>query len=95
MFEGLTERLAGVFDRLSGRGVLTEKDVDEAMREVARSADGLAVAQHGDPVGQAEDLFQPVRDIDDADALLAQTAERDEEGLGLGLRKRAGGLVQY
>jgi signal recognition particle subunit SRP54 len=34
MFEGLTDRLTGVFDRLSGRGVLTEKDVDEAMREV-------------------------------------------------------------
>jgi signal recognition particle subunit SRP54 len=34
MFEGLTDRLSGVFDRLSGRGVLTEKDVDEAMREV-------------------------------------------------------------
>ena len=30
----LTERLSGVFDRLAGRGVLTEKDVDEAMREV-------------------------------------------------------------
>jgi signal recognition particle subunit SRP54 len=34
MFEGLSERLTGVFDRLSGRGVLSEKDVDEAMREV-------------------------------------------------------------
>ncbi|HEY2481483.1 MAG TPA: signal recognition particle receptor subunit alpha, partial [Caulobacteraceae bacterium] len=34
MFQGLTDRLSGVFDRLSGRGVLTEKDVDEAMREV-------------------------------------------------------------
>ncbi|HZK98737.1 MAG TPA: signal recognition particle protein, partial [Caulobacteraceae bacterium] len=34
MFEGLSERLSGVFDRLSGRGVLTESDIDEAMREV-------------------------------------------------------------
>ena len=34
MFEGLTERLSGVFDRLSGRGVLGEKDIDEALREV-------------------------------------------------------------
>src|SRR6201987_4283677 len=34
MFEGLSERLSGVFDRLSGRGVLSEKDVDEALREV-------------------------------------------------------------
>ena len=36
MFEGLTERLGGVFDRLSGRGVLGEKDIDEALeRNVA------------------------------------------------------------
>ncbi len=34
MFEGLSERLSSVFDRLSGRGVLSEKDIDEAMREV-------------------------------------------------------------
>ena len=34
MFEGLSERLTGVFDRLGGRGVLGEKDVDEALREV-------------------------------------------------------------
>jgi signal recognition particle subunit SRP54 len=34
MFEGLSERLSGVFDKLSGRGVLGPKDIDEAMREV-------------------------------------------------------------
>jgi signal recognition particle subunit SRP54 len=34
MFDALTERLSGVFDRLGGRGVLSEKDVDEALREV-------------------------------------------------------------
>src|SRR5580700_7290792 len=34
MFDALTERLSTVFDRLGGRGVLSEKDVDEALREV-------------------------------------------------------------
>ncbi|MGI8840163.1 MAG: signal recognition particle protein [Caulobacteraceae bacterium] len=34
MFDGLSERLSGVFDQLSGRGVLTPKDINEAMREV-------------------------------------------------------------
>jgi signal recognition particle subunit SRP54 len=34
MFEGLTERLGGVFDALKKRGALSEKDVSEAMREV-------------------------------------------------------------
>lgn len=33
-FEGLSEKLSAVFKRLKGRGVLTEEDVKEAMREV-------------------------------------------------------------
>ena len=34
MFDNLSTRLGAVFDRLRGRGALTEEDVDEAMREV-------------------------------------------------------------
>ncbi len=34
MFESLSERLQGVFGRLRNKGVITEKDVDEALREV-------------------------------------------------------------
>ncbi len=34
MFESLSERLGGVFDRLRGRGALSEADVRAAMREV-------------------------------------------------------------
>ena len=34
MFENLSDKLGNVFRRLSSRGKLTEKDVDEAMREV-------------------------------------------------------------
>ena len=34
MFESLSERLGGVFDRLRGRGALNENDVRAAMREV-------------------------------------------------------------
>src|SRR4051812_31198056 len=34
MFDALTDRLSSVFDRLGGKGVLSEKDVDEALREV-------------------------------------------------------------
>ena len=33
-FEGLSEKLNGVFKRLKSRGKLTEADVKEAMREV-------------------------------------------------------------
>ncbi|MBC7770131.1 MAG: signal recognition particle protein [Phycisphaerales bacterium] len=34
MFEALTERLGGVFDKLTGRGALSDADVDAALREV-------------------------------------------------------------
>src|SRR5205809_833813 len=34
MFDSLSDRLGGVFDRLRGRGALTEADVRAAMREV-------------------------------------------------------------
>src|SRR5207248_819140 len=37
MFETLSERLSGIFDKLTGRGALSEADVDEAMREVRRA----------------------------------------------------------
>ena len=34
MFEGLSKRLGDVFDKLRGRGALSEADVDMALREV-------------------------------------------------------------
>ncbi|WP_026353804.1 signal recognition particle protein [Woodsholea maritima] len=34
MFDALTERLSGVFDQITGRGALSEKDVDAALREI-------------------------------------------------------------
>jgi len=37
MFESLQERLSGVFDKLTGRGVLSEQDVTAALREIRRA----------------------------------------------------------
>ncbi len=37
MFESLSERLGKIFEGLRGRGALSEKDVDEALREVRRA----------------------------------------------------------
>ncbi len=34
MFQGLADKLASVFDRLKGRGILTEDTVDASMREI-------------------------------------------------------------
>ena len=36
MFEGLTERLTGLFDRLKKKGLLTEEDVQESLRQIRR-----------------------------------------------------------
>src|SRR5881396_1214629 len=36
MFTALSEQLSGVLDRLRGRGVLSENDVTEALREIRR-----------------------------------------------------------
>ena len=37
MFEGLSDRLSGIFDALTKRGSLSEDDVNNAMREVRRA----------------------------------------------------------
>jgi signal recognition particle subunit SRP54 len=34
MFEALSDKLSAVFKRLASKGKLTERDVDEALREV-------------------------------------------------------------
>ena len=37
MFEGLSEKLTGIFDALTKRGVLSDEDVNNALREVRRA----------------------------------------------------------
>ena len=37
MFDTLSDRLSAIFDTITGRGVLSEKDIDEALREVRRA----------------------------------------------------------
>src|ERR1700730_2064090 len=37
MFESLSEKLSGILDKLTGRGALSEEDVNAAMREVRRA----------------------------------------------------------
>ncbi len=37
MFESLSDRLSGIFDKITGRGTLSESDVNAAMREIRRA----------------------------------------------------------
>ena len=57
-------------------------------------ADGAAIPQDRDAVGEPLDFLQAMRDVDDAHALAGQSAQLDEQGLGLRLRERGGRLVE-
>ena len=57
MFEALTERLTGIFGRLSSRGRLTESDVDAALKEVR-----LALLEADVNFRVARDLIGRVRE---------------------------------
>ena len=57
MFEALSEKLNAVFNRLSGKGRLTEKEVDEGLREVR-----LALLEADVNFRVARDFVQKVRE---------------------------------
>ncbi len=65
MFEALTEKLNGVFRRLGSKGRLTEKDVDEALREVR-----LALLEADVNFKVARDLVARIRERALAEDLL-------------------------
>ena len=56
--------------------------------------DVFAVLEHRDPVGDREDLLQPVRDEHHRHTPIAQRAQRGEEELDLALVQGGGGFVQ-
>jgi signal recognition particle subunit SRP54 len=63
MFDSLSDRLGGVFDKLRGRGALSEADVRSALREVRVAlleADvALPVARQCEPAGRGDDGRSP------------------------------------
>jgi len=73
MFEGLTDRLSGVFDRLSGRGVLSEKDVDEAMREVR-----VALLEADVALPVVKDFIAKARELATGEAVIRSVRPADQ-----------------
>jgi signal recognition particle subunit SRP54 len=57
MFENLSQRLGGVFDSLTGRGVLKEEDVQKAMREIR-----IALLEADVALPVAKDFIEKVKD---------------------------------
>ena len=57
MFDALTQRLTVVFDRLKGRGALTESDVKEALREIR-----IALLEADVHYGVVKDLIAAIRE---------------------------------
>ncbi len=56
--------------------------------------DGFAVAEDGDAVGDAAELFEAVGDVDDARALGAEAADDFEEAAGFAFGEGGGGFVE-
>ena len=57
MFENLSQKLGGVFDSLTGRGVLKEEDVKRAMREIR-----IALLEADVALPVAKDFIEKVKD---------------------------------
>ena len=76
--------------RVEGVDGATGHQLDEAgLRDVASRNRGhrVAVAQDSHPIGDAANLLDAVRDVDDAEPLLLQTLDQCEEAIGLVLRQ--------
>ena len=65
MFDQLSDRLAGTFDRLRGKPKVTEGDLDEALREVR-----IALLEADVQYGVVKDLVARVRDKAKGEAVL-------------------------
>ncbi len=75
---------------------------DHELRELALAGLGrppaphhLSAADHGDPVGDLEDLVELVADEDDAGAVFAESAQNREDLVGLLGREHRGRLVEH
>jgi signal recognition particle subunit SRP54 len=65
MFDSLQSRLGGVFDKLRGRGALTEADVDEALREVR-----TALIEADVELGVVEDFIRKVKPLAEGESVI-------------------------
>ncbi len=80
---------------LPQRPARDQRDDFRRRDHVGRPAvDDLAVAHHRDAIGQLVDFVQPVRDIDDTDAITLELADEVEQLAYIGVLQRLRRLVE-
>ena len=99
------ERIAAAEPRKRQRDVIGSLELDVAPDHLVDEAvvvgvldalggDVAAVAQDGDGVAEFENFLEPVRDVEDGAAAVAQATNDGEEAAHLALGEAAGGLVE-
>ncbi len=79
-----------------GRDLPAQHEPDQAQageRGDRARVDEAAIPQHGHRVADPEDLVEPVRDVDDGDALCPEHRDRGEQAIDLGGFERRGRLI--
>ena len=73
MFDALSEKLSGVFDRLGGRGVLSEANIDEALREVR-----LALLEADVALPVVKDFIAKAKELASGEAVIRSVKPADQ-----------------
>ena len=73
MFDALSDKLSGIFDRLGGRGVLSEADIDEGLREVR-----LALLEADVALPVVKDFIAKAKDLATGEAVIRSVKPADQ-----------------
>ena len=73
MFDALSDKLSGIFDRLGGRGVLSEADIDEGLREVR-----LALLEADVALPVVKDFIAKAKDLAAGEAVIRSVKPADQ-----------------
>jgi signal recognition particle subunit SRP54 len=73
VFDALSEKLSGVFDRLGGRGVLSEADIDEGLREVR-----LALLEADVALPVVKDFIARAKELASGEAVIRSVKPADQ-----------------
>jgi signal recognition particle subunit SRP54 len=73
LFDALSDKLSGIFDRLGGRGVLSEADIDEGLREVR-----LALLEADVALPVVKDFIAKAKELASGEAVIRSVKPADQ-----------------